>query len=273
MADIPVAPDVLLDGLIGPVIQAGRLQLEIRQQGLVLDRKADKSPVTQADRESEAILLAALARVAPDLPVVAEEAMAEGREPEIDRWFFLVDPLDGTREYASGGDDFTVNVAMIADGLPVFGVVYAPARSWLLATLGYGHAAEATVEPTSASRTAAEIDWIRLHTRAPIAGQLVAVASKSHRSKEEEAFLAGAGVSSSRYIGSSLKFGLVARGDADVYPRFGSISEWDTAAGHAVLVAAGGVVVTRDGRPWRYGNTAGRFLSPPFIAWGRAPMN
>lgn len=258
----------LARGLFAPTLAAGRLQLAMRHAGLVAEQKADASPVTEADRASEQLLTEALAELAPGVPVVAEEAVAAGHVPDFGDTLFLMDPLDGTREYIRGGDDFTVNVALVVHGRPIFGIIYAPARRWMCLTLEQDRAAEAQI---AADETVAfdDVAWTRMTARVADPGKLMAVASRSHKSPAEDAFLDSLGVIGRTSIGSSLKFCLLARGDADVYPRFGPISEWDTAAGHALLVAAGGAVATRSGEDWLYGDRAGGFRAKPFIAWGR----
>ncbi|WP_232478577.1 3'(2'),5'-bisphosphate nucleotidase CysQ [Roseomonas rosulenta] len=220
--------------------------------------KDDGSPLTQADLAAHDVILAGLAAACPELPVVSEEDAARaGRAPEGP--FILVDPLDGTREFISGNGEFTVNIALVDGGVPVAGVVHAPAlgRLWIGA-LGAG--AEATGPDGAARRPIA--------VRAPAAAGLVAVASRSHRDAQTEAFLAGLPISGLRSVGSSLKFCLVAEGEADVYPRFGPTMEWDTAAGQAVLEAAGGRVVCPDGAPFRYGKAGADWRNGGFIAWG-----
>jgi 3'(2'), 5'-bisphosphate nucleotidase len=221
--------------------------------------KDDGSPLTQADIAAHDAILAGLASACPDLPVVSEEdaALAEAA-PEGP--FILVDPLDGTREFVSGNGEFTVNIALIDGGVPVAGVVYAPAlgRLWTGA-LGAGAAASG---PDGAPLRAIVV-------RAPESAGLVAVASRSHRDAQTEAFLAGQPIAGLRSVGSSLKFCLVAEGEADVYPRFGPTMEWDTAAGQAVLEAAGGRVVCPDGAPFRYGKAGAAWRNGGFIAWGR----
>jgi 3'(2'), 5'-bisphosphate nucleotidase len=243
------------------------VQLAHFAAGVSVERKADKSPVTAADRESEAVLLAGAASVMPGVPVIAEEAVGTGRIPAIGRRFFLIDPLDGTREYIEGSREFTINVGLIQDGFPVFGILYAPAMAWLFMTVAPDRAVEADVAPDSAARSIAELAAKEVRTREPDPARLVGVTSRSYKSSKANAFLERIGARERSPIGSALKFCLVARGDADVYPRYGSISEWDTAAGHAILVAAGGAVTRLDGQDLRYGKPD--FLNPPFIAWGR----
>lgn len=217
--------------------------------------KADASPVTAADEAAEAVILAGLAELTPGIPVVAEETVAAGRIPAIgDGPFWLVDPLDGTKEFISKNGEFTVNIALIEGGDPVVGVVLAPAlgKAWWGAR-GHGAMAREDGETRPIS--------VRPKPASP-----VAVASRSHADAATEAFLDEAGVKERISAGSSLKFCLVAEGKADLYPRFGRTMEWDTAAGHAVLAAAGGRVTTRDGAPFVYRKPG--FENPGFIARG-----
>jgi 3'(2'), 5'-bisphosphate nucleotidase len=226
-----------------------------------LRQKPDATPVTAADDDAERIILDALARLAPEVPVVSEEATARaGALPSIssDR-FFLVDPLDGTREFLTKNGEFTVNIALIERGIPVAGVVCAPAlsRSWF-GGLGAG------AFQSGGDGTPAE-----MHARRPPAAGAVVVASRRHGDVQAlDEFLAHRTVEKLVQTGSSLKFCLVAAGEADIYPRFGRTMEWDTAAGHAVLLAAGGSVLTVDGDPLHYGKAG--FENPHFIAWGLA---
>jgi 3'(2'), 5'-bisphosphate nucleotidase len=221
--------------------------------------KADGSPLTAADLAAHDAILAGLAAACPEFPVVSEEDAARAEAPP-DRPFILVDPLDGTREFVSGNGEFTVNIALIDGAAPVAGVVHAPAlgRMWAGA-LGAGATARGPEGPASRPIAA----------RAPGAEGLVAVASRSHRDAQTEAFLSGLPVAGLRSVGSSLKFCLIAAGEADVYPRFGPTMEWDTAAGQAVLEAAGGRVVCPDGVPLRYGKAGAAWRNGAFIAWGR----
>jgi 3'(2'), 5'-bisphosphate nucleotidase len=251
----------LLPHLLSAAIDAGRAICDIYSRGFEVQRKADTSPVTEADHAAEAIILERLARAAPGIPVVAEEEVAAGRVPVIGERFFLVDPLDGTREFVARRGEFTVNIALIENGDPVLGVVYAPANSRLFA---------GDVAHGNAFRSAQRTENRELAPREPIrvrevpARGLTAVASRSHRTPETDAFLLSAKVKDLVSIGSSLKFGLVASGEADLYPRLGPTMEWDTAAGHAVLAAAGGKVATLEGAPLRYGKPG--FRNPSFIA-------
>lgn len=248
--------DALLEPLGATCREAGEAIRAVRQRGCAVERKADESPVTEADRAAEAILLAALARLAPDVPVVAEEEVAAGRVPDVGRAFFLVDPLDGTREFVRGGDDYTVNVGLIVDGAPVLGIVLAPEQERLWAAVVGG---SAYVEDGAGERRP-------LRVREPTE-PLVVVASKSHMNQATRAYLTAVCPSAEQVsVGSSLKFCLLAEGSADFYPRLSPTSEWDTAAGHAILVAAGGGVVDPEGHPLRYGKPA--FLNVGFAASG-----
>ena len=245
----------LLEDIAVAAREAGEAILEIVRRGYDVEHKQDSSPVTEADRAAELIILAALAKAAPGVPVIAEEEVAAGRIPAHGDTYFLVDPLDGTKEFVRGGDDYTVNIGLILDGVPRIGAVYAPATDRLHGGLvGEG----AWLEDLSGR--------IAIQTRSP-GDELVAVASKSHFNQPTADYLAEA-VGECGYvaIGSSLKFCIVAEGRADIYPRLSPTSEWDTAAGHAVLLAAGGRVDGPDGQPLAYGKRA--FLNRGFVATG-----
>ena len=235
--------------------EAGEAILAIVRAGYEIEAKVDESPVTAADRAAELIILAALARSAPGIPVIAEEEVAAGRIPAHGDTYFLVDPLDGTKEFVRGGDDYTVNIALVEHGEPRLGVVYAPATGRLH---GGVVDAGAWLEEGGTRKD------IRTRNRS---SDLVAVASKSHFTQNTADYLDSAvGACGHVSIGSSLKFCVVAEGQADIYPRLSPTSEWDTAAGHAVLLAAGGRVDGPDGQPLRYGKRA--FLNRAFVATG-----
>jgi 3'(2'), 5'-bisphosphate nucleotidase len=247
-------------------LDAGKAILDIYHAGPNVSYKQDASPVTEADERAEAIILAGLKAAFPDIPVVAEEATAAGQVPDVSGGkFFLVDPLDGTKEFINKRDDFTVNIALIEDGVPTAGIVYAPARHVAYTGIdGRAEKLEIGDDFTIASRE-------RIGCRGAV-DALTAVASRSHSSPETEAFLADRGITATKSVGSSLKFCLVAEGVADVYPRFGRTMEWDTAAGDAVLRAAGGVTLDLHDREFRYGKTAqatdSDFANGHFVAWG-----
>lgn len=270
MADCDYAK--LVDALLFSVLAAGRVQLAHRRSGPVVSHKADASPVTVADEQSEEILLAGLARVMPGVAVVAEEAMSRGPAPVLGAEFFLVDPLDGTREYVKGSNDFCVNIALIVDRRPAFGIIYAPAKRSFYATLGAGKAIEADISTDAGPARLADCAMRPLRTRSPDPDALTAIASRSHHRAATEAFLNGLSIAGRTHIGSALKFCVIARGDADIYPRFGAINEWDTAAGHAILTASGGCVTTASGQDLGYGKLEAAFLNPPFVAWGRREL-
>ncbi len=262
----------LAERLLRPVLDAGAVEMRYYHAGVAVEAKADNSPVTAADREAEAILLAGLAVAAPGVPVIAEEAVADGRVPATGRALFLVDPLDGTREFIHQRGEFTVNVALAVDGQPRFGIVYAPALGELYVTLGRRRCGFAKVMPDAKVKTLADCGMRDISTREPAAGCLAAVASRSHLTPETEAVLARYPIRDRRDAGSSLKFCLLARGEADLYPRLGPTMEWDIAAGHAVLDAAGGGVVDLKGQPLRYGKAADGYRSQHFIAFGRVAV-
>ena len=246
--------------MIPAVIEAGAKVLAHRGAGVACEYKGDLSPVTAADREAEAILLAALSVHAPGIPVIAEEEAEAGRLPECGSRFFLVDPLDGTKEFVGGGDDFTVNVALIDHEHPVAGIVYAPAQG----TIWWADVPRRIVMRGEVED--GEVVKKRPIGVRPCGGRPRAVASKSHSNPATEAFLAACESEDRVSIGSSLKFVLVAEGAADLYPRPGPTMEWDTAAGHAILLAAGGRVFDLDGAPLLYAKP--RFFNPGFVATG-----
>jgi 3'(2'), 5'-bisphosphate nucleotidase len=250
--------------MVAAAVEAGRAAYAIYRGDFEVQTKRDESPVTAADHAAEAVILARLAQGAAGIPVIAEEQVAAGNVPAAARSFFLVDPVDGTKEFIQKRGDFTVNIALVRDGVPQLGVVYAPARSQLFAgdvTAGNAFRTEQSPEDSKqATRTP-------IRTRQPGTAGLTVVASRSHRSPETDAWLAQVQVAELVSVGSSLKFCLVAAGEADLYPRLGPTMEWDTAAGHAVLTAAGGEVVNLDGSPFRYGKPD--FRNPFFIATGR----
>ncbi len=232
--------------------------------------KADGSAVTQADKLGEAIILSRLRKACPDIPILAEEAAAGGDIPDLGDRFFLVDPLDGTREFINKTGEFTINIALVEAGRPVMGVVYAPICDKLyFAAAGEG-ACLAAAHP---GVTEIPIDGAKkISVRKADKKNLVAVASRSHRSPETDAFLKALGVKKFSPAGSSLKFCLIAEGLADVYPRFGRTMEWDTGAGQAVLEAAGGsvIVTPESGRaaPLCYNKKERGYDNPHFVAWG-----
>ncbi|HEY4192529.1 MAG TPA: 3'(2'),5'-bisphosphate nucleotidase CysQ [Mesorhizobium sp.] len=257
----------MLDVFERLALAAGREVMRIFHAGCAVDHKADSSPVTEADKASEAIILAGLRAAFPDIPCVAEEEACAGIvPPDLDGMFFLVDPLDGTKEFINRRTDFTVNIALIRRGAPEIGVVFAPCSGRFFS--GLPGRAEAL--------DLGEDNEIR--ARHPISARvgaqpLAIVASRSHNTPETEAYIRSLGAAEIVSVGSSLKFCLLASAEADVYPRFGRTMEWDTAAGDAVLRAAGGMTRTLDGNPLVYGKRNQPhdedFANPHFIASGR----
>ena len=248
-----------LAGVESIALEAAEVVMQVYATDFAVSGKEDDSPVTEADVRAEAIILRGLAALAPNLPVVAEEAVAAGKVPQTGPRFWLVDPLDGTREFVSRNGEFTVNIALVEGGRPVLGVVVAPAIDRLYSGVeGVG----AWTQDARGRRP--------IRARAVPAEGLTVVASRSHGDAAAlAAFLRGRRVARQAQAGSSLKLCLLAAGEADVYPRLGRTMEWDIAAGHAVLAAAGGVVLGLDGAPLRYGKAG--FENPHFVAWGKAP--
>ena len=222
--------------------------------------KSDGSPLTKADTLAEAYITKELLATLPDVPVVGEEAFARGEVAALDGhdYFWLVDALDGTRQFKDGNPEYTVNIALIYKGMPILGVIYAPARGELYAGCGAG----------TALRWLAETDSEKsIKVRRPPHGGLVVVTSKNHGDTGKiDALLSSHKVAKRMKVGSSLKFCFIAAGKADLYPRYGETSEWDTAAGDAILRAAGGVIEDMNGQPLVYGGHNGKFLNPEFIA-------
>lgn len=254
------SPETLLAALDALAKRAGEAILRVyRPEGQTGERKADGSPVTEADRAAEAIILAGLAGLTPGVPVVAEEAMEAGSAPDIGGGlFWLVDPLDGTHEFLSGNGEFTVNIALIQAGHPVVGLVHTPA---LGRTYGGAFASGAWAETPDTPRRP-------IAARLPPEEGLRVVSSRSHGDREAlSEYLGSLKVAGETRVGSSLKLCVVAAGEADLYARFGRTMEWDIAAGHAILLAAGGSVQTIDGHPLTYGKPG--FENPHFIALGR----
>jgi 3'(2'), 5'-bisphosphate nucleotidase len=253
---MPFDPAALLPELERLARLAGAAIMEVYATDFTVERKGDDSPVTEADQKAEALILPGLRALTPDMPIVAEEEAAAGRIPDVDGSFWLVDPLDGTKEFVKKNGEFTVNIGLIHNGKPVAGVVYAPA----LDVLWTGAGATAWRED-KAGRVA-------IACRKPPEQGAVVLDSRSHRAPERlTEFLAKLPGARLENAGSSLKFCKVADASADFYPRFGPTCEWDTAAGHAVLAAAGGEVVTWDGQPLAYGKP--KFRNSDFLARAR----
>lgn len=246
--------------LVALAEQAGGAIMDIYRSDFSVAEKSDSSPVTAADTAAEAIILSGLAELFPDIPVIAEESVAAGRIPQVGRRFFLVDPLDGTKQFVSKNGEFTVNIGLIEDGIPTAGIITLPALGIAYWTAGDG---------TAWRKDAAGLHRIACRP-APAEGVAV-VASRSHRDAATDAFIAGLTVTDVVSAGSSLKFCRLAEGAADLYPRFGRTMEWDVAAGHAILLAAGGSLTTPDGHPFGYGKPG--WENGAFIARGLGPIS
>lgn len=251
-----------LDDFIALALAAGREIMVVRDAGFDTQTKMDGSIVTLADQRAELVIENGLMALAPDVPMIGEEAVAEGRIPECGDTFFCVDPLDGTRGFAKGGDQFTVNIALIENSIPTIGVVYAPATGELYAGEA-GRAVKALCEPHSAR----PMTPLELISPAPSPPRWRVIASEnSGRNTVTTSFVDALG-GEPAHASSSIKFCRLAEGAADIYPRFGEVSEWDAAAGHAILRAAGGDIMRLDGAPLRYGDRAGKFLVKGFVAY------
>lgn len=247
---------VLHEALLDIVRDAGKCVMDVYATDFEVTDKSDNSPVTQADKKADEVIVGRLAALTPDIFIVSEESTEAGQRPADGASFWLVDPLDGTKEFINRNGEFTVNIALIENGQPVLGVVLAPALGRLFSGIaGVG----AWLEDGAGAR--------EIRCRVPPAEGLTVVASRSHGDAAAlDAYLAGRTVAKLRNAGSSLKICLVAAGEADVYPRLGRTMEWDIAAGHAVLAAAGGRIEQVDGSPFSYGKPD--FANPHFAAWG-----
>jgi 3'(2'), 5'-bisphosphate nucleotidase len=256
----------LLDELSSIVSAAGAAILAARAGSLEVRAKADHSPVTAADHASETVMLEGISRVLPGISVVSEEAVTSSPPSNLSGSFVLVDPLDGTRELLAGRDEFTINVAVVNDGRPWLGIVAAPARGLLWRGIEGGGAERlllAAGAPASAAR-----ERTAIHTRPCPRSGLIAAVSRSHLDSQTAALLARLPTLQRVACGSAVKFCQLAEGAADVYPRLSPTCEWDVAAGHAVLVAAGGMLITPEGGALTYGRIEAGFRVPAFVAWG-----
>lgn len=255
-----MTPDLrhLVDAARRAAREASEAILEIYAAPFEVRRKEDASPVTEADERAERLIIAALARAAPQIPVIAEELAAAQGLPDAPPLFWLVDPLDGTKEFVAKNGEFSINIGLIEGTRPVMGVIHVPVTNVTYAGAG----------PGTATRQEGDAAPVPIAARrAPASGPVV-VHSRSHaNSKKLDAYLAAYPNAQRRISGSAVKFCLIAEGAADLYPRFGPTMEWDTAAGHAILEAAGGSVTTLDGAPLRYAKED--YLNPDFIARGK----
>lgn len=260
-----LSPSPRLLALADLALAAGREIMAIYASPVIARQKNDLTPVTEADEAAEKIILSGLKLLDPAIPVISEEAAAQGIIPEVRERFYLVDPLDGTKEFLSRNGEFTVNIALIDKAMPAAGIVLAPALGRIFCGETGSGAFEAHIE---AEADVAALGWQALKARQVSPAGPIVVASRSHRDERTEAYLKCLKVQKIVSAGSSLKFCLLAAGEADLYPRFGRTMEWDTAAGHAVLRAAGGHVEVETGEPLTYGKASRGYDNPAFIARG-----
>ncbi|MGU3492878.1 3'(2'),5'-bisphosphate nucleotidase CysQ [Xanthobacteraceae bacterium A53D] len=266
MSMFRVTPEAVafLAALARIALDAGGAIRRIEAAGIAARTKADKSLVTDADQAAEDLICPALRLLRPEVPIIAEEAMAAGCDTTTGPRFFLVDPLDGTREFISGNGEYTVNIALIENGTPAFGIVYAPAKGLLYAgARGGAFRAERAPEDAVAPES-----WTAIRCRPRPATGLKVAASRSHADPDTRALIDTLDVAECLSAGSALKFGLLAEGVVDLYPRLSPVMEWDSAAGHAVVMGAGGRIHRPDGSPLTYGHSQNGFKVNGFIAEG-----
>ena len=249
--------------LVKIVYKAGLLIMDIYQENFDVNTKTDNSPVTIADKNAEELILNDLYNIFPDIPVVSEEAYSNGILPDFNDKFFLVDPLDGTKEFIKKNGEFTVNIGLIKNELSVIGVIYAPAKNVMYFSDEKNNAYELKIDKNfSGSLKNAK----KINTNSYDIKNLIAVTSRSHNNKKTNEFLRDYNIQETLLLGSSYKFCLLACGKADIYPRLSPTCEWDIAAGHAILKAAGGNIYTLDGDELRYGHKDNNFINPHFLA-------
>jgi len=259
---LPDQADGLLDDLTKIVARACTVIRDISPTAGDRQLKPDQSPVTAADVASEAVILEGLAKLLPEVPVLSEEMASTKGAPALDGSFFVVDPLDGTREYIAGRDEFTVNLGIVTRGTPILGIVAAPNRGLVWRGIAGGQAERLRLTADDADQPRA------IRTRRWPARGGVAVVSRSHLDPDTKSFLEKLGKVEQLPSGSAIKFCQVADAMADVYPRLATTCEWDVAPGHALVVAAGGIVTKPDGESLTYGHADKNFRIPSFIAWG-----
>jgi 3'(2'), 5'-bisphosphate nucleotidase len=253
----------LMQPLTELLIRAAEAILAVNRRAMTVEGKSDGSPVTEADLAADRVIAEGLAKLTADVPSLSEERV-QGAKPPFRGSFFLIDPLDGTKEFVAGRDEYTINLALVTDGTPVLGIIGAPALGLLWRGV-VGRGAERLRIEAHAAGTPEPI-----HTRAaPEPGApWIAAVSRSHGDARSEAFIDSRPGAIRRKLGSAVKFARLAEGAADIYPRLAPTSEWDIAAGHALLTAAGGTVTDANGAPLQFGQNKDGFLVPAFIAWG-----
>jgi 3'(2'), 5'-bisphosphate nucleotidase len=252
----------LIEPLTDIVIRAGAAILAVNRSAMKVDGKTDGSPVTEADLAADRIIAEGLAAVAPDIPSLSEERPAQATLPHRES-FFLIDPLDGTKEFVAGRNEFTVNLALVTHGTPLLGIVSAPALGLIWRGI-VGRGAERLIVRDGARPI---VEPISTRPHPPRGNPWTVAVSRSHGDARTEAFIAERGGAVRAELGSAVKFGRVAEGKVDIYPRLAPTSEWDVAAGHAVVTAAGGKITDSQGAPLRFG-LRDDFIVPEFIAWG-----
>ncbi|AMA56136.1 3'(2'),5'-bisphosphate nucleotidase CysQ family protein [Bradyrhizobium sp. CCGE-LA001] len=254
----------LMEPLTALVVKAGEAILAVNRAAMRVDGKQDGSPVTEADLAADRIIAEGLAQLAGDVPTLSEER-AQLASPPFQGSFFLIDPLDGTKEFVAGRDEFTVNLALVTEGVPLLGIVSAPA----LGLLWRGIVGRSAERVSFDGTTIGAAEPIRTR-KLPAQGEpWIAAVSRSHGDPKSEAFIDNRPNAVRKTCGSAVKFGRIAEGSADIYPRFGPTSEWDVGAGCALVTAAGGRVTDGKGGGLRFGQrSGGGFIIPEFIAWG-----
>ncbi len=257
------AAAALMESLTDLVMEAGAAILAVNRHTMRIDGKTDGSPVTEADLAADRIIRDGLARLVPLVPTLSEECIPSGKPP-YDGSFFLIDPLDGTKEFVAGRSEFTVNLALVTNGTPLLGIIGAPALGLIWRGL-VGRGAERLTTSATAARVAEPIHTRRIPARG--APWIVAV-SRSHGDSRTEAFIESRPGATRQALGSAVKFGRVAEGGADIYPRLAPTCEWDIAAGHAIVTAAGGKITGAKGSDLYFGRGREDFIVPEFIAWG-----
>jgi 3'(2'), 5'-bisphosphate nucleotidase len=257
------AAAALIEPLTDLVVRAGAAILAVNRGAMRVDGKADGSPVTEADLAADRIICEGLTALVPDIPAISEERVHLAKPP-YDGTFFLIDPLDGTKEFVAGRDEFTVNLALVSDGTPLLGIIGAPALGLIWRGL-VGRGAERL---TVGDGTATRVEPIRTRPIPPPGAPWLVAVSRSHGDARTEAFIDARPGAVRQKLGSAVKFGRIAEGAADIYPRFAPTCEWDIAAGHAIVTAAGGRVTDTQGADLQFGRGRPDFIVPEFIAWG-----